>query len=153
MKYSELIQWTVNQTAMQLAACSEVDLPWIFQKLQLHFFFYFFLLVTDYSIHKHRVTAVSLNLKLPHQKLGEEGFLRAGKQTFSSDCKQMAGCQVKPPVLALIYITAGSELKAAHHCIQCWFLRFQINARPLLPMWRQKVKRSVAFIRCTIELG
>lgn len=52
--------------------------------------------------------------------------VRARKQTFSSDCKQMAGCQVEPLVLVLLYIAAGSELKAAHQCVKS---RSQINGR------------------------
>lgn len=71
MKYSELIQWTVNQTAMQLAACCQVHLPWIFFYCNFSF-----LSVTDDYIHKYGVAAMSLIVKLPRQKLGEEGFLR-----------------------------------------------------------------------------
>lgn len=128
------------------------------------------LLLTDCYIHKHGakssqqyVIAMSLIVKPPLPETRWRGFssrpqcewVRAGKQTFSSDRWQMAGCQVEPPVHGLIYIAAGSELKAAHQRIKSWSVRVRINAppQPPLPPWWQKVERSVAFIGCKVQYG
>lgn len=131
---------------------TQVHLPWIFQKTptavfcccwQITFILHSSVRSKPFS-NKNSIFARNLVKRVFFAAIVR---VRTGKQTLSLDCKQMAGCQ-----FVCWYISQQGQSSRRH--ISAWkdgLCAARLMPAPSPPWWRQKVKRSVAFIRCKVQ--